>query len=454
MEKYICKLCNYNTNRISNLDRHNNSERHIKRLSEYDHDSNEPVQEPREPAQEPREPAQEPREPVREPREPGKSRTLKNKMSSDDHMNFEYKCEFCGARFKHNQSYNRHKKHRCKKRDSVSSDGKNTTDSDSDIDSNTDTDNESVGTRKRESMVAKNVSTKRLTPSKSKNNIAEIMKIMMEGMMEMKKDIISQIDEKINNMQNDEKSDIIKIARNTAETSNKSMNILKFAMRKLQNAPPIKKLDKQEIMGLITYVPDGKTDEKNKHSIEEIIIYKYSKNILIDFVGDAIVECYSARNPKMQSVWGTDIARLMFIIKEQVGDSDKSEWVKDHNGTKILKLIIKPIYKKISEMMEDYTKRIYDTIKKKGISHIECARLTEQSEKAFEIKATIFNNKIQKATLRYIAPQFGITSSILNNIDDFDSPQFVSSSDDSSSEGSSTDSDKKKPQKIQKKKTK
>lgn len=392
MEKYRCRICNYSSEKISNLERHNKSVRHIKNLHERDRGSFCADESDENPDFYP-------------DCESGSVKSSDSSIIINRAHKMKNKsifiCEFCGTRFTLRHNYSRHIKYRCKK-----------------LDYDTDLDESSDGTKETNEPRKKSTNLKKISgQQKNNNDTAVIMKMILD----MKNDIKIMSD-KINDMQNGEKSDIIKIAKNTAETSNKSMNILKFAMKKLQNAPPIKKLEKQDVAGLITYVPDGKIDERNKHSIEEIIIHRYAKNRLVDFVGDAIVECYSTSNPKMQSVWGTDVARLAFIIKEKVGDSNKSEWVKDHNGTKILNLIIKPIYKKISDMMEDHTKKIYDTIKKKGIAHLECARLTEQSEKAFEIKATIFNNKIQKATLRYIAPQLGFTTSIINNIDDYDSP--------------------------------
>lgn len=175
-------------------------------------------------------------------------------------------------------------------------------------------------------------------------------------------------------------------------------------------------------------------DEKNHHSIEEILIHKFCKNILVDFVGDAIIECYSNSNPKKQSMWGTDVARLMFIIKQRVGDTNKSEWVKDYNGTKILKIIIKPIYEKIKDMMQEYTIKVHNMIKEEK-SHIKSTKLTKQSEQAFKLAGTIYTGKLQKSTLKYIVSHFGLSSSIINNIDDFDSPECPDS-DSSNSESS------------------
>jgi hypothetical protein len=399
MEKYICRACNYRTQRASNLERHKKTEKHIKNQDARDNDSFfAPESAPEEPAPEPEEPSNAQLSKMA----PGKTRSNKQIKTQEGKII----CSDCGASFGYIKNYNRHIKFRCKKPNSTDENDSTSDSSDSET----------------KYIYEKSKSSKKLN-----DGTTEIMKMMIE----MKKDI-----EKLSNTQNSEKSDIIKIAKSTAETSNKSVSMLKFAMKKLNSAPPIKQLEKKDVPKLITYVPDGKTDEKNPHSIEEIIIHKFCKNILVDFVGDAIIECYSNSNPKKQSMWGTDVARLMFIIKERVGDTNKTEWVKDHNGTKILKIIIKPIYEKIKDMMQEYTIKIHNMIKEES-SHIKSAKLTKQSEQAFKLVGIIYGKKLQKSTLKYIASHFGLSSSIINNIDDFDSPECLNSdSSDSSDSGS------------------
>jgi len=451
MEEYKCKICNYITNKISNLERHKNSDRHIKNVIIFDHEPKEPIVGSVEPVHKPEEPKNGSLEPVpksEEPLKPGKNINKINKKKGDNNNEVLYKCEFCGAKFGYNQSYNRHVKQRCKKRKYDTSFDEFDSDHDDDL-----------------TIVSK-------APKSSKevnDGTTEMVKKIFSSMMEMKNNI-SNLTGQINNIQEqikEDKSNLIDIAKNSAQSSNKSMSITKFAVKKLHNAPPLNKLNKKDVVKLIEYKPDvdtssdsdsgsndstKKKDKKKKHSLEEIIVFKFNKKMLVDFVGDLIVEGFTNNNPKMQSAWGTDIARMMFIIKERVGTTNKSEWVKDPKGTKLSDRLVKPVYEEIANMMKKYTVKISNMIEEEGIAHTKCAELTRQSETAFKVISEIHEKKLQKATLKHIAPYFGFNESIKDVIDDYDSPNYETS--DGNSISSSDSDNVKKPKKVTKKVTK
>ena len=353
MQSHNCNLCNYSTTKLSNLERHNESKKHIKNANEYDKKNSGGTIVSR-----------------------GVSIALKNAEVVSQNLEVgsrvqarQYICDYCGDTFKHRQSRYNHMNGRCKMMLGES-------DEDDDF-------------------------------------IKHPVKSDIVGVLEdMENRIVKKLAEQIKNSQTGEKSDIITLAKSTAEvakstadTANKQTSLLKYAMKNLNKAPPLKKLGRAEAIKLITYEPDGK---KSDHTIEEHIIFKFKKHLLVDFIGDIIVDFYQTDNPKNQSVWGTDISRLKFIIKEQVGDTEKSEWIKD-DGVRIMTYIIKPLCNEICNIMIKHIKQINKTIKNNDeLTHVELSKLMEQQRNSLEAQQFANTNKIFKSILKYVAPHFGL----------------------------------------------
>jgi len=422
MQKYKCIICNYSSSRSLNLTRHNNSKKHLKNINEYELKNHID--------------ASSKNKDFESDAYSNCSNDANNEYSNDaliekndtDDLLKKYKCKKCNTQFLHHQNYYRHINKTCKYID----DGMM-------INFNKTVDNSNTNT-KRKKVNSQYIKSNKVKDSKSEN----VIKIMSEK--DKKIDRLLQENEKIRKENEQikkdsekrleqiakEKDDIIEIAKNTAitskntsETNTKSLSMLKCAMKHFRNAPPIKQLDGKSAMKLITYEPEKKVNGENEHSIEEIIIFKYSKGILVDFVGDIIICCYRKDNPKYQSMWNTDYARLAFIIKQFIGKDGESEWVKDPNGLKVLKLIIIPIYDKIREMLHDYVRQIHKDISTTGMGYNNINKLMKNSETALTIIGLLSMNKIKKDTLRYISTNFGFDATSINSLNDYDSPEDI-----------------------------
>lgn len=466
MQKYKCTICNYSTSRALNLSRHNNSKKHLKKAEEYEPKNNIDATSPIDTD------TYDAYSECSNDSNDAYSNDAKKEKSDTEYLLEKYHCCKCDAVFTHHQSYYRHIKWTCKYRNDeivihnkhsnnkimkpkstqkisknsnvIKIKAENVTKIISEKNKEIDKLLQENKKMKEENKKIKKEAEKKieLIEKKQHQEIEQIKQEKVKTIEQLKKEKIKKIEEiekekdkRIEQIVK-EKDDIIEIAKNTAitskntsESSTKSLSMLKCAMKHFRNAPPMKQLDGKDAMKLITYEPDGEVDENNKHTIEEIIIFKYSKGILVDFVGDIIVCCYKKDNPKYQSMWGTDYARLAFIIKQFVGDDGESEWVKDPNGLKVLKLIIIPIYDKIKEMLHEYVKKVYKDISSVGLSHTSMTKLTKNSEIALTIIGLLSMNKIKKDTLRYISSHFGFDAVSVNSLKDYDSPEILSSSD-------------------------
>ena len=84
-------------------------------------------------------------------------------------------------------------------------------------------------------------------------------------------------------------------------------------------------------------------------------------------------------------------------------------------------MIIKPLYDEVKNIMHSYIKKIHDMIKEGNIILEESRRLIQQDEMALVVIGAVMSSKIHKATLKYIAPNFGFNTSIMLSIGGYDS---------------------------------
>jgi hypothetical protein len=234
------------------------------------------------------------------------------------------------------------------------------------------------------------------------------------------------------------------ITRTNSETINNSMNILKYAIKNLNDAPHVGLLEGKKMSGMLEY-KDKNGRKKSKHTIEELLIYHYEKKLLHQFLGDLIVDTYKTDDPKNQSiwtrhywslqtnnsyakllrhfkclnnVWNSDISRLTFIIKELIGKSSK--WVADKKGLNFTKYVISPLTEKIMEILKEYVKKCNDKIQQ--IGHLDdntkndTQKTLQNMEKANSVIMMINLKKINIEILKYISPFFNLDVDKINSL--------------------------------------
>jgi hypothetical protein len=219
---------------------------------------------------------------------------------------------------------------------------------------------------------------------------------------------IKELEEKIKIISK-EKDKLLDTVQNNSVTAKKSMSTLNYVMKNMNDAPPVKLLEGEELSGMISY------DKKTDRSIEDLLIHFYDKNLLHEFLGNMIINVYKKDDPTEQSFWSSDVSRLTFVIKQIVGEPDDSEWVTDKKGTKLTKMIICPVTDEVKNILQEYIKKCGKIVRKINVCDTEeelSGKTTlSNMQKCNEIIMKINLKTIEKEVLRYLAPYFNLNIS-------------------------------------------
>ena len=102
------------------------------------------------------------------------------------------------------------------------------------------------------------------------------------------------------------------------------------------------------------------TKHNEKFSVAEIAIHYFQRKDLHKYLGDILVSIYKKKKPSEQSLWATDVSRLVYVVREKV--KKKNVWSQDKGGIKTKFCIVQPIldhvYKKLDEY---YTGGLHDS---------------------------------------------------------------------------------------------
>lgn len=165
---------------------------------------------------------------------------------------------------------------------------------------------------------------------------------------------------------NDERKDLLEVVKSGNKNTSKSMSTLAYVVKNYNKAPAMKKLTDKNAIKMLEYKGKGLTSE-------EMMIYKYDKGILDEYLGDIIINTFlDSDSPAKQSMWTSDVARLCFVIMHTVSKG-RREWIADKSGVKITELIINPLLKNAKNMLNAY-------IKEAGKMHDGTKILSEESE--------------------------------------------------------------------------
>jgi hypothetical protein len=272
------------------------------------------------------------------------AKTLDNASNEDEDQKQNFKCKYCGLEFKHYQSKWKHEKSRCKK-------------------------------NKPE------LKTSDVKPESNNDSISssEIVKMLLE-----------------------QNKNLMEIVKNNSETARKSTSTTSYVIKHFDKAPPVKKLQNAEAIKLLEY------DVPSEYTSGDMIIYSYNSKILTKYLGDIIVKTYKKKDPKKQSFWNSDSARLSFIVRQML-DTGNNEWITDKSGIKLTQLIVSPMLDNVKITMQNYMGE-----KRKMIESEETdgkdTEIMENMTSAGSIIASINKKELHDTILKYIAPHFNLDS--------------------------------------------
>jgi len=364
MPSYRCDICNYDTYRLPDIERHNRTKKHHKNVMDQKNiivdkllcakTNNPPTIQP--------------------------TSNKQDKKNSESMV-----CDMCGGTYSCYNSLWRHKKYYC---------------GGAEVDRYITIKPTEITNNSTDS--SQNVKPKKVKSTKSKQNNTNMITFMTDLQNELKeqREEMKEVKEQ-NKKLLDLASKNADVSITATKSTNKSMNMMAHAMKHWANAPPMKQLEGKEALKLITF------ENKSKHPIEDVVIHQFNSKTLYRFLGNVLIKEFKKEDEIDQSLWTTDSSRLCFIIKQIVGDKGGEKWIADKSGIEITKLLISPLVDRVTEMMSEYSNKLMDEIKKSDDS--------EQSKKAMEkmydigvVIRGIIKNDMNKDILKYIAPYFNI----------------------------------------------
>lgn len=186
-----------------------------------------------------------------------------------------------------------------------------------------------------------------------------------------------------------------------------SLGTLNFVVKNYPNAPPLEKISDYEFM------------LKDKNKFIKDLTYSNMKKIADEYLGKIIISIYKKDDPKIQSLWSSDVSRLNYVIKDvniekkiilakpQAGSSGNkiSMWTNDKNGVKLREAVIKPFLEKVRCIGNEYIEENkfdddeYD-------NNDDISQKFKIMQEISDINVQIKNGSLGKDICKIIAPYF------------------------------------------------
>ena len=109
-----------------------------------------------------------------------------------------------------------------------------------------------------------------------------------------------------------------------------SMSALQYAKKHYPDAPVLLKYDNMEAVHL-----------DKEYGVGATMIWHYENNTIAEAIGGIILKEYKREDPRFQSFWNSDFARIAYIIMDDV--NNKKQWVVDKGGVRVQELLVDPI---------------------------------------------------------------------------------------------------------------
>jgi hypothetical protein len=189
------------------------------------------------------------------------------------------------------------------------------------------------------------------------------------------------------------------------KTTNKTLEtIAKLAIKEIRqkypNAPLLERMN-NEIVNQIMNDVFRKGDDDYKMCNRIIFFYKDKQ--LVNLITDAIISYYKKLDPKDQSFWNTDTARLNYIIRDFVDDKDS--WVIDKFGVKMKNLVISPLGEEVRQYILEHKNALCEKIMDKYNTSQLIQKIQEDINVCFDILFYIDEKKFEYNICKTMAPK-------------------------------------------------
>jgi hypothetical protein len=170
----------------------------------------------------------------------------------------------------------------------------------------------------------------------------------------------------------------------------------------------------QKIDKGIRQLPDMKiwikeSPELADQYVAEKLIVLYNNDKFIDYICSVIHNAYKTEDPLDQTIWSTDVSRLVYIVRITLEKENK--WEYDKKGVRIKQSIIDPLLDEVQDIMVEYVEKIHTLSKSNAkIDYLKKLELVNIAKTIIhELKNRLsIKNRIIKA----LAPMFFLERSV------------------------------------------
>ena len=132
---------------------------------------------------------------------------------------------------------------------------------------------------------------------------------------------------------------------------------------------------------------------------------------LREYVGDIIKSIHHRKDKSTQKFFVTDCSRLVYIIRDIVGDELK--WKRDPGGIIVAKRTIEPILEYLRELLSDSMGPYLEYLLKEFPNdHLESV---QRIQRLTQIIGVIDDGRLRRNILKYLAPYFQLDKNIVEN---------------------------------------
>ncbi|ARF09190.1 C2H2-type zinc finger [Catovirus CTV1] len=370
---YVCEKCEYTTSNKGNYYKHKKSIGHILKSTIVDNFEGIPQGIPQNLLNSPQLSSKNP------PSNTNKIVTSIEKEKSNKKKNIsikEYKCIYCDKEYSRSDNLNRHMKYCLDKENKYKL---------------LEDQFEKYKMNKENEVIIKEETNKLKTE-------VEILREKIKTMEEQKE----QYKEHIETLKNENKFQK-QLIESAGGIIKKSMNTMSYLLLNYNTAPQLKSL------------PDYSIITKNTETLINDLIFYHKKGTFEKYIGDFIIKQYKRDDPKLQSLWSSDIDRLNYFIRElNQNKSDKQvttdlekiklNWTIDKKGIKVQQSIIDPLLEYINQISIKYIREKNDIIPE--LSASEATKLVSNMQEIGNVSCGIKDKSISENINKYIAPFF------------------------------------------------
>lgn len=231
---------------------------------------------------------------------------------------------------------------------------------------------------------------------KDNSSTVDVVKEVIKAELEHSNSVLKEELKQSRDEMRESNKHVVRVVNNAIT---KASSLIKYLMEHHQSTPPMKRINTQECVDILRIDYKCPEDKKNKYSLEKKLIYHFKYNIFVQNISKSILKLVNHKDPQNQQIWNTDITRQNYVVK-----ISQTKWNADIAGIRFTNFIIKPLLDSIHNLINSYRinsvekENVQDKSHNEFLCHIEYIKLILSFECALE------NESFIKPILKFITP--------------------------------------------------